>query len=139
MDDNIRTVLDQMPEKNRSKLEPHADVIRELRRKGRTYEEIANFLSERFDLKVAPSTIHAFVRVRARRHQRLRIELPPPNLLGTVSMGSDRPSTEDVSEVNKKIEALKRRPLIEQATKPQFEYDEDQPLQLVRKNETAQR
>ena len=84
MDDNIRTVLDQMPEKNRSKLEPHADVIRELRRKGRTYEEIANFFSERFDLKVAPSTIHAFVRVRARRHQRLRIELPPPNPLGTV-------------------------------------------------------
>src|SRR5215471_15212849 len=82
MDDNIRTVLDQMPEKNRSKLEPHADVIRELRRKGRTYEEIANFLSERFDLKVAPSTIHAFVRVRARRHQRLRIEQPPPNLFG---------------------------------------------------------
>ena len=75
MDDKIRTILDQMPEKNRSKLERHADVIRELRRKGRTYEEIANFLSEHFDLKVAPSTIHAFVRVRARRHQRLRIEL----------------------------------------------------------------
>ena len=139
MDDNIRTVLDQMPEKNRSKLEPHADVIRELRRKGRTYEEIANFFSERFDLKVAPSTIHAFVRVRARRHQRLRIELPPPNPLGTVSIGSDRPTTEDVSDDKKKIETLKKRVLIEQATKPQFEYDEDQPLQLVRKDEAAQR
>jgi len=139
MDDDIRTALDQMPEKNRSKLEPHEDVIRELRRKGRTYEEIAKFCSERFDLKVAPSTIHAFVRVRARRHQRLRIELPDPNLLGTVSMGSDRPTTEGVSEVKKKTEAFKRRPLIEQARKPQFEYDEDQPLQLVRKDQAAQR
>jgi DNA-binding transcriptional MerR regulator len=139
MDDTIRTVLDQMAEKSRSKLEPHADVIRELRRKGRTYQEIAEFFSERFDLKVAPSTIHAFVRVRARRHQRLRIELPPPNLRVTVSMDSDRPTTEDISEVKKKIEALKRRPLIEQSTKPRFEYDEDQPLQLVRKDEAAQR
>src|SRR5262249_44490364 len=139
MDDKIRTVLDQMPEKNRSKLEPHADVIRELRRKGGTYQEIADFLSERFDLKVAPSTIHAFVRVRARRHQRLRIELPRPNLLETVSTDSDRPATEDASEVKKKIEALKRRSQIEQATKPQFEYDEDQPLQLLRKDEEAQR
>ena len=139
MDDNIRRVLDQMPEKSRSKLEPHADVIRELRRKGRRYEEIANFFSDRLDLKVAPSTIHAFVRVRARRHQRLRIELPLPSLSGTVSIGSDRPGTEDVSEVKKKIEALKRRPQIEQATTPQFEYDEDQPLQLLRKDEEAQR
>src|SRR5215471_19135583 len=108
-----------MPEKSRSKLEPHEDVIRELRRKGRTYGEIAKFFSESFDLKVAPSTIHAFVRVRARRHQRLRIELPPPNPLGTVSMGSDRPITEDVSDDKKKIETLKKRVLIEQATKPQ--------------------
>jgi hypothetical protein len=43
------------------------------------------------------------------------------------------------SEVKKKIEALKRRLLIEQPTKPRFEYDEDQPVQLVRKDEAAQR
>lgn len=57
MDNEIRKAVAEMPEKSRSKLEPHADVIRELRRKGRTYEDIANFFAERFDLKVAPSTI----------------------------------------------------------------------------------
>ena len=139
MDDKIRAVLDQMPEKTRSKLEPHADIIRELRRKGRTYEDIANFFAERFGLQVAPSTIHAFVRVRARRHRRLRIELPPPTLTGTVSNGSDRGSNEDIDEIRKKIEVLKRRPPIEQVTERRFEYDEDKPLQLIRKDERAQR
>ena len=57
MDDDIRVTLDEMPEKApRSKLEPHEDFIRQLRRKGRTYEEIAQFFAEKLNLKVAPVT-----------------------------------------------------------------------------------
>jgi hypothetical protein len=95
MDDKIRTVLDHMPEKARSKLEPHEDLIRQLRRRGRTYEDIAHFFAEHLDLKVAPSTIHAFVHVRARRQHRLRIELPP----ATTNNSSPSPIVANDAEV----------------------------------------
>jgi transposase len=50
-----------------SKLEPYADLIRGLRQRRWTYSRIAAVLKERFGLATAPSTIHDFVRVRARR------------------------------------------------------------------------
>jgi hypothetical protein len=128
MDDDIRATLDQMPDKARSKLEPHADIIRDLRRKGRTYEDIAKFFAERLNLKVAPSTIHAFVRVRARRQNRLRIELPP------APTTHSRPSSvaANDAEVRRRIEELKRRPPKE-PEKPLFHYDENEPLRLIPK------
>jgi hypothetical protein len=65
--ERVRELLDQMPERPpRSKLEPHAEVIRELRRKRRTYQEIAAFFREHLQISVAPSTIHDFVKTRAR-------------------------------------------------------------------------
>jgi len=79
MDERLRALVEQMPEKApRSKLEPHVEVIRELRRKGRTYQEISRFFAEHLGVPVAASTIHAFVRVRAHRRRRpLPVELPP--------------------------------------------------------------
>jgi hypothetical protein len=68
MDENIRMLLEQTPEKPpRSKLEPHVDVIVTLRRKRRSYREIAEFFREHLAIAVAPSTIHDFVRIRRRR------------------------------------------------------------------------
>lgn len=131
MDEMLRQALDQVTEKSRSKLEPHADIIRELRRKGRTYDDIAQFFAERMNLKVAPSTIHAFVHVRARRRQRLHIELPPAE---DKSPPSHLRSIRDDSEVRRRIDELKRRPPVE-AEKPRFEYDEDEPLTLIPKVE----
>ena len=44
MEPELRTILESLPEKTyRSKLEPHRELIRELRRKGRTYREGAHF------------------------------------------------------------------------------------------------
>ena len=126
MDDKIRTVLDHIPEKARSKLEPHEDLIRQLRRRGRTYEDIAHFFAEHLNLKVAPSTIHAFVHVRARRQHRLRIELPP----ATTNNSSPSPIVANDAEVRRRIEELKRRRPPE-PEKPLFHYDENEPLHLV--------
>lgn len=81
MDEALRQLLDQVPERApRSKLEPHREVIRELRKKRRTYAEIAAFLREHLQLSVAPSTIHDFVKTRARQARQAaaeRVELPP--------------------------------------------------------------
>jgi len=121
MDPAISKLLEEIPEKPpRSKLEPHADIIATLRRKRRTYREIAQFLQEHLAITVAPSTIHDFVRVRRRR--RKQIPSPPP------ATGVRAPE----SDVQQKIAALKRRGPSEQP-EPAFTYEEDQPLKLRRK------
>jgi len=58
-----------------SKLRPHLEFIRECRAQEMSYPKIAAELRARFDLSAAPSTIFAFVKVRARR--RPVFALPP--------------------------------------------------------------
>jgi hypothetical protein len=71
MEPNTSRLLEEIPEKpTRSKLEPHTDVIDALRRKRRTYREIASFFRQHLAITVAPSTIHDFVRVRRQREKR---------------------------------------------------------------------
>ncbi len=53
----------------KSKLEPYAEMIRTLRRKRWTYQRIAYALRSEFALPVSPSTIHNFVKVRAKRRR----------------------------------------------------------------------
>ena len=78
MEPELRTILESLPPKSpRSKLEPHRELIRELRRKGRTYREVAQLFHERLGLYVAPSTLHSFVKVRAKHRKRTQFELPP--------------------------------------------------------------
>ena len=135
MDERLRALLDQIPEKSpRSKLEPHLDVIRELRRKGRTYQEIAEFFGKHLNVTVAPSTIHAFVQVRSRRRQhRLAIELPPATtpLMETAPAADGGIAGPVETEVRHRIEALKRREPPGKTPKPRFEYNENEPLQLI--------
>ena len=74
---DIAKFADLPPKPARSKLEPHRELIRELRRKGRTYREVAHLFHERLGLYVAPSTLHSFVKVRAKHRKRTQFELPP--------------------------------------------------------------
>jgi hypothetical protein len=136
MDEKIRALLDQIPEKPpRSKLEPHLEVIRELRRKGRTYQEIAQFFGEHLNVTVAASTIHAFVHVRARRRQRkLPIELPPstePQEIAPAAAENAAATAGLEADVAERIEALKRRRPPEKPEKPRFKYDENEPLRIL--------
>ena len=125
MDERVRGILEQIAEKPpRSKLEPHLAVIQDLRRKRRTYHEIAEFFAEHLNLRVAPSTIHAFVKVRARRRQhRPQIELPiAPAMETAPAVGGS--GTGGESKVRQSIEALKRLRPPERVEKPKFEYNQ---------------
>jgi hypothetical protein len=51
----LADLLDLPPKPLRSKLEPHRELIRELRRKGRTYREVSRLFAERLGLQVAPA------------------------------------------------------------------------------------
>jgi hypothetical protein len=143
MDEKLRALLDQVPEKApRSKLEQHLEVIRELRRKGRTYQEIAQFFTAHLNLTVAASTIHAFIQVRARRrHPRPQVELPPAAApaLGTQTPASSvsvptttAPPTTGDEEVWQRIQALKQRtPRRADGEKKEFVFDASEPLRLI--------
>jgi hypothetical protein len=77
MDPTLLSLLDSIPQKPpRSKLETHRELIRQLRRKGCTYRDIVRILHERVGLDVAVSTIHSFIKVRAKHRKQVQYELP---------------------------------------------------------------
>jgi hypothetical protein len=112
MDPTLLSLLDSIPQKPpRSKLETHRELIRQLRRKGCTYRDIVRILRERVGLDVAVSTIHSFIKVRAKHRKQVEYELPP---LESESCVSPRMNPDDVAS---RIAALKLKP-VEQKAKP---------------------
>ena len=138
MDERLRHLLDQLPERApRSKLEPHREVIRELRKKRRTYAEIAAFFREHLQLSVAPSTIHEFVKTRARQARQAREEgpqLPPLPSLPSVSASSLRPPAgpalplPSTDERRERIRFLREQPAPPKPEGPRFQFDPEEPL-----------
>src|SRR5580698_8159812 len=75
MDDKLSEILDRLPPKpTRSRLDPHAALIEELRRLGRTYREIARVLAEDCQVLTSPSNIYYFVRLRAREAKQAKAQ-----------------------------------------------------------------
>ncbi len=115
--------IDNLPEKPpRSKLEPHRELIRELRRRGRTYREVASIFRERLGLDVAPSTIHSFVKVRANHRRQIQFELPSDDAVNIPTRGIS---------AEERIAALKAQPTAKTARRKPFSFHENEPLKLV--------
>ena len=126
MDPTLLSLLDLIPQKPaRSKLETHRELIRQLRRKGCTYRDIVRILHARVGLDVAVSTIHSFVKVRAKHRKQIQYELPP---LESESLVSTRKNPEDVAS---RIAALKAKPVEHKAKPKHFHFEENEPLKLV--------
>src|SRR5208337_1139765 len=78
MDPMLLSLLDSIAQKSpRSRLETHRELIRQLRRKGCTYRDFVRIPRERIGLHAAVSTIHSFVKVRAKHRKHVQYELPP--------------------------------------------------------------
>jgi hypothetical protein len=117
MSRNFQDLLKNVPEKPpRSKLEPYRELIRELRLKRWSYREIAALFEEQLKLAVAPSTLHNFVKVRAK--QRLVLAIPP---LSGVAKGEIAGDT-------------KRPSLARQGKSQRFEFTPGEALKLSSKN-----
>src|ERR1700733_14560648 len=114
----LAELSDLPPKPPRSKLEPHRELIRELRRKGRTYREVSRFFAERLGLQVAPSTLHSFVKVRARQRKQVQFELPAVEL----------PSAEP--PVSARLAAFKAQPKVQESKRSRFVFQENEPLTL---------
>ena len=120
MEPTHQIILESLPEKQyRSKLEPHRELIRELRRKGRTYREVARLFHERLGLYVAPSTLHSFVKVRAKHRKRTQFELPSLELASAPPPALDR------------VAALRGKPEVPKSKPARFVFRENEPLTLT--------
>jgi len=139
MDTKTRAILDSLPDKPpRSRLEPHRELIQELRRRGRTYRDIANILAEKCRVEVTASGVHDFLRRRSRttkkptkRRQGGVPEVSPrvvvPEARSKRAAGKKEPPIE---EVRQRIAALKTRSVGARESAEQFQYDPDEPLHL---------
>ena len=105
----------------RSKLEPFAEIIRELRRKRNSYQEIRRKLREEHGLSASCSTIFSFVKVRSKRR----------NFYAMAEAVSPINST-PAQPTPDAIEKLRRKPIPE-PKKKLFEFDENKPLTLIQK------
>jgi hypothetical protein len=137
MDAKFREILDALPDKPpRSRLEPYRELIEELRRRGRTYVDIAGILAEKCQVQVTASGVHDFIRTRSRMKRRSTKQIASDPLKTTLaSTGTGRvDSTQKTfadDEVRQRIAALKaRKPVVE--TEPDgFHFDPTEPLRLI--------
>jgi hypothetical protein len=137
MDAKFREILDALPDKPpRSRLEPYREFIEELRRRGRTYVDIAGILAEKCQVQVTASGLHDFVRTRSRMKRRSTKQVasdPPKSVPASTGAGREdsrqKPSGDD--EVRRRIAALKARKPVAAAEPNGFQYDPTEPLRLI--------
>lgn len=99
MDAKFQAILDSLPPKApRSKLEPFAELIAELRKRERSYRQIADLLKERCGLSVGVHTLYSFVRTRGLNPCEVaRQENKGNQILGDVHLDlRDRDTTGDI-------------------------------------------
>jgi hypothetical protein len=146
MNQDFQDILDALPEKPaRSRLEPYRPLIEELRRRGRTYQEIVRILEEKCQLHTAVSTVNDFMRRSSRTKQnpskntkRAVVDLTgaPPATTGAARWPYlAKQQTPLPEEVRQRIAALKQRPVLAEAVPKLFHYDPDEPLRLLPKTE----
>ena len=142
METKFKEILDGLPSKRpRSRLEPYRELIRELRRRGRTYRDIAQILGEKCQVQVTASGVHDFVRARS------RVKGKSPKRVATDAMktatafgagirdSAQKPSVDD--EVRRRIVALKARKPVTKAASDEFQFDPTQPLRLKKPGKPA--
>jgi len=143
MNPDFQDILDGLPEKPaRSRLEPYRPLIEELRRRGRTYQEIVRILEEKCQLHTAVSTVNDFMRRSSRTNPSKDTKPAVVDLTGappatTASARWPNLAKQQMSpseEVRQRIAALKQRPVPAEAPKL-FHYDPDEPLRLLPKTE----
>lgn len=140
MDESLESILDSLPPKpSRSKLEPYREFIRELRRRGRSYQEITDILRDRCGVIAGVNSVYNFVRVREKAEKGTRLR-QRGSRRSTETVASTRPRERARSQPRpptggdawKNVEQLKLRQPGKPAEEKVFVYNEDEPLKLVR-------
>jgi hypothetical protein len=139
--DTFETILNSLPEKPaRSRLDPYADLIKELLGRGWTYREIAQILLDKCGVRISFSTIHHFVHARLRSKRKLP-KSHPQNLeqkalvptVGNEEVASPEKQTAADDDVYCRIAALKLHQASPEERSTLFRYNPDEPLHLPSK------
>ncbi len=136
MDNRFKEILDNLPPKRpRSRLEPYAELVEELRRRGTTYRNIALILTEKCPLKVSASTVHDFVRVRSRKNiggtrQRPVVSKISPSVAAGRAARNTEGNGPPADDVQRRIAELKLRSAPVSAKPKGFHYNPEEPLRL---------
>lgn len=131
MEETFQAILDSLPPKPaRSKLEPYAELIRELRKRGRSYREIATILAERCGVTVGIHTVYNFVQVRSKAKGKTSTG---ERERAATSSNVPPASSPASSDVDIRIQALKQRTTAARTPGAEkvFHYDENEPLRLL--------
>lgn len=133
MDPRFEAVLKHLPQKrHRSCLEPYSDLIREMRKRGCCYREIAQVLREEFGLKVGMSTINDFVLSRQKSTHGNR-----ESFSGTDRTPKDRMDRgrqqKATQELPRTFQTTSQPTLSKPAPHLPFKYNQDEPLRILRK------
>ena len=100
-----------------SKLEPFADLIRDLRRRRKSYRLIAQMLRDEHGIVADHTSIWSYVKVRSRSR---------PVYTMTEDSVRKHPTPSELDPIAR----LKAKPVAAPST-PIFEYDENKPLTLI--------
>jgi hypothetical protein len=100
-----------------SKLEPFADLIRDLRRRRKSYRLIAQMLRDEHGVVTDHTSIWSYVKVRSRSR---------PVYTMTENTGRQRPTPSALDPIAR----LKAKP-VAAPPPPIFQYDENKPLTLI--------
>jgi len=151
VDDKFEAILNSLPAKEpRSRLEPYSDLITEMRKRGRTYREIAQVLKKACGLKAGTSTVNDFVLARSKSKAKpslstSRTTATKKNMEGLTSTYKDTEGHKSTGRPQKALEGiaktikeLKDRPLKTPTKKLLFEYNPDEPLRLHRNQRTKE-
>ena len=133
MDPRFEAVLKRLPQKRyRSCLEPYKDLIREMRKRGCCYREIAQVLHEEFGLKVGMSTINDFVLSRQKSTHGNRESFSGGDRNRKERIESDR-QRKDAQELPRTFQTPSQPTLSKPALHLPFKYNQDEPLRILRK------
>ena len=138
-------ILKDLPQKPaRSRLDPYSSLIEELLGSGWTYRAVARILVRKCSLHASISTIHHFMRRRAKSKRKMSKRHGTAHGAEAESgitaraeedgiLTTETKTTDD--SVYRRIAALKQRPAPNQNAVNLFHFDPDKPLQLPQQPE----
>jgi len=152
MDPRFTTILNNLSARPlRSRLEPYHELILEMRKRGRSYREIAHVLKQSCGLTVGTSTVNDFVlactKSTIKRASPAAVELVVTGkdnnrFIGTYKAKKDLEgvisTSKALEDIARKIKEVKDQPPQTRKKKLLFEYNPDEPLRLQRNQKTKE-
>lgn len=139
----LKSLPAQVP---RSRLHPYGELIREMRKRKRSYREITEVLRDQFGLKAGISTVRDFLRAQTKsktkhRDRHSQNSSTTRNRKALTGTNKEQEAPAGTARTQKTFESTERHfqesmqsVLSKPANKPRFEYNSEEPLRILPKH-----